>query len=253
MPVSTALSVIVPAYREAENLPVLVPRVCAALAEAGLRGEIIVVDDNSPDDTPAVCEALARRYPLRLEIRRNERGLSSAVIHGMKQASGELLVVMDADLSHPPEVVPKLVRALEEGADFVIGSRYVTGSSVAGDWGILRWLNSRVATLLARPLTAVADPMAGFFALRRSQFEQARALDPIGYKIGLELIVKCGCTDVRELPIRFENRLHGTSKLTLREQVNYLLHLSRLYRFKLGRLLKSPLRPRKNLMATTRY
>jgi dolichol-phosphate mannosyltransferase len=229
-----ALSVIVPTYREAENLPVLVPRIFAALEKSGLAGEIIIVDDNSPDATREVCAELSARYPVRLEVRTSERGLSSAVIHGLRQAQGEFLVVMDADLSHPPEKVPELVQALKNGADFVVGSRYVMGGATAGGWGLLRWLNSRAATLLAWPLSSARDPMAGFFALRRETFDAAVHLDPVGYKIGLELIVKCACKKVQEVPILFENRLHGTSKLSFKEQVNYLRHLKRLYEFKFG-------------------
>ncbi len=229
-----AVAVIVPTFREAENLPVLVPRIAAALEKAQLSFEIVVVDDNSPDATRDVCAELAKQYPVRLEVRLTDRGLSSAVIHGMRQAQGDVLVVLDADLSHPPEKIPELVQTLANGADFVIGSRYVAGGTTAGSWGLFRWLNSKVATLLAWPLTSSSDPMAGFFALRRSAFEAARNLDPIGYKIALELLVKCKCTDVREVPIHFENRLHGSSKLSLKEQVNYLRHLKRLYDFKYG-------------------
>ncbi len=234
------VSVIVPTYCEAENLPELIPLVCKALDEAGLRAEIVVVDDNSPDATPAICEQLGAEYPVRLFVRREERGLSSAVIHGMLRARGEVLLVMDADLSHPPEKVPELVAALRaggpggEGCDFVIGSRYVAGGKTDEDWGLFRWVNSKVATLMAWPLTSASDPMAGFFALRASTFQEAERLDPIGYKIGLELMVKSNSRHVTEVPIRFRDRLHGTSKLTLKEQLNYLRHLVRLYRFKLG-------------------
>jgi dolichol-phosphate mannosyltransferase len=230
------VSVIVPTYGEAENLPVIVPQVAAALAGAGLRGEIIVVDDNSPDETPQVCAQLATEYPLRLLVRTNERGLSSAVIHGIRNARGSRLLVMDADLSHPPEKVPELFEALNNGADFVIGSRYVAGGGTDENWGLLRWLNSKAATLMALPLTSAKDPMAGFFALRKETFDRADHLDPIGYKIGLELIVKCDCRNVQEVPIAFRDRLHGESKLTLKEQVNYLRHLKRLYEYRLGRL-----------------
>jgi dolichol-phosphate mannosyltransferase len=236
---SVAVSVIVPTYREAENLPVLVPRLAAALERAGLAGEILVIDDNSPDATSEVCARLAESYPVRLAVRTEERGLSSAVLHGMNLARGDVLVVMDADLSHPPEQVPDLVGALnEEGVDFAIGSRYVRGGQTEEGWGLLRWLNSKGATLLARPLTAAADPMAGFFALRRATLEAAAPLDPVGYKIGLELLVKCGCKKVREVPIHFANRLHGQSKLSFKEQVNYLRHLKRLYEFKYGALAR---------------
>lgn len=229
------VSVIVPAYREAQNLPVLIPRVHAALQQAGMTAEIIVVDDNSPDATPDVMAKLAAEHPARLIVRTTERGLSSAVVHGMQAARGDVLVCMDADLSHPPEKVPELVAAiLEEQGDFVIGSRYVAGGKTDDDWGLFRWLNSKVATWLALPLTRAKDPMAGFFALRRGAFQAARSLDPIGYKIGLELMVKCGCRNVYEIPIHFQDRLYGESKLSLKEQLNYLRHLTRLYRHRLG-------------------
>ena len=233
-----AVSVIVPTYREADNLPVLVPRLATALKQAGLSFEIIIVDDNSPDATPQVCAELATQHPVRLEVRTSERGLSSAVVHGMNLARGDVLVCMDADLSHPPEKVAELVKTLDDGADFVIGSRYVRGGTTAEGWGLFRWLNSKVATLMAWPLTATSDPMAGFFAIGHDTFQAARNLDPIGYKIALELLVKCRCKDVREVPIHFENRLHGASKLSFKEQVNYLRHLKRLYEFKFGALAR---------------
>jgi dolichol-phosphate mannosyltransferase len=127
-----------------------------------------------------------------------------------------------------------MLAKLDGGADFVIGSRYVAGGTTSDDWGVLRWLNSRVATLMARPLTDVRDPMAGFFALRRSTFERGAELNPIGYKIGLELIVKCRCEKVVEIPIHFEDRVYGESKLTLKQQLLYIKHLRRLYIFKYG-------------------
>ncbi|MEZ6068328.1 MAG: glycosyltransferase [Planctomycetaceae bacterium] len=141
------VSVIVPAYREAENLPVLIPRLHAALQQSGMSAEVLVVDDNSPDATPEVMAKLAHEYPVRLIVRTAERGLSSAVLRGMHEARGGVLVCMDADLSHPPEKVPELVAAiLEQQGDFVIGSRYVAGGKTDDDWGLFRWLNSKVAT-----------------------------------------------------------------------------------------------------------
>ena len=230
------VSIIIPTYKEAENLQVLIPRITEALQGTGLNAEMIVVDDNSPDATVAVCNQLAHEHPLRLIVRTNERGLSSAVIAGMHAAQGEILLVMDADLSHPPEKIPELIQALRDPhVDFVIGSRYVSGGTTTDDWGLFRWLNSKAATLLARPLTTANDPMAGFFAVRTRTFaEHAARLDPIGYKIALELIVKCRCQRVVEVPILFRDRLHGESKLTLREQLNYLRHLKRLYDFRYG-------------------
>lgn len=227
-----AISVIVPTYREAENLPELLPRIHAALESPH---EIVIVDDDSRDGTEAAVAAQAKAgIPVRLIVRQGERGLSSAVIRGFREATGDVLVCMDADLSHPPEALPRLVAALAEAdCEFVIGSRYVAGASTDEDWGLFRWLNSRVATLLARPFTNARDPMAGFFALERETFARAGDLSPIGYKIALELIVKCGIRRVAEVPIHFADRQHGTSKLNFREQLNYLRHLGRLTAWKL--------------------
>src|SRR5947209_15090856 len=205
-PASTApdVSVIVPTYREAENLPLLVPRIAAALAGAGLWGEILIVDDDSGDGTDAVCRELAAALPVRLLVRKGERGLSGAVLHGLRQARGAVLVVLDADLSHPPEKVPELVEAVRSGeADFAIGSRYVRSGSTDPAWGLSRRVQSRLAALLARPLTPARDPLAGFFALGRGTFEGAAPLDPVGFKVGLELLLKCGCRKVKEVPIHF--------------------------------------------------
>jgi dolichol-phosphate mannosyltransferase len=217
------LSIVVPTYREAANLPVLVPRVADALNSTPLTWELIVVDDNSPDETVSICRRLAESYPVRLIVRTAERGLSSAVIAGMRAARGDILLCMDADLSHPPESIPTIASALgdDPNTDFVIGSRYVQGGRTEDGWGLLRWINSRGAILLARPLTRTSDPMAGFFALRRNAFHATEStLNPVGYKIGLELLIKCGCRHIVEVPIHFSNRLHGASKLTLREQLN---------------------------------
>lgn len=238
----TQLSVIIPTFREVENLAVLVPRLQQVLAKARVDAEIIVVDDNSQDGTEDVIQRLKESSPVRLIVRRTERGLSSAVMAGMASASGDVVLCMDADLSHPPEDVPRLFGAVAQGSqgrmsDFAVGSRYVPGGSTEAGWGLGRWLNSRIATWFAWPLASVSDPMAGFFALPRSEFQRvAESLDPIGYKIGLELLVKTRARNITEIPIEFKNRLHGQSKLSLREQLNYLRHLARLYRFRFPRV-----------------
>ena len=224
------ISLIIPTLNEAGNLPLLLPRIAGALA--GREWEAVIVDDASVDQTPAVCEELAKRYPIRFFSRPYAiNGLSGAVLHGMAQASGEFFAVMDADLQHPPERLPALLEPLEKGeADFVVGSRYVEGGGMAEKFGLLRRIISRGATLLARPFAgSIRDPMSGFFALRRETYEKAQHLTPIGYKIGLELMCKCQVNSVREVPIQFGARAHGQSKLTLKEQYRYLAHLSRLY------------------------
>jgi dolichol-phosphate mannosyltransferase len=226
------ISVILPTLNEGENLPLLVPRLAHALA--GRSYEVLVVDDDSPDATAEICARLALTYPVRLIIRKSPKnGLSGAVLEGMATAAGEYLVVMDADLQHPPECVPALLAPLERSeADFALGSRYVSGASTEETWGLFRKLNSWGATLLARPFAKnTSDPMSGFFALRRSTYQRARRLTPIGYKIGLELMCKCRVERIAEVPIHFGTRAKGESKLTLRQQFRYLEHLSRLYDF----------------------
>ncbi len=227
------VSVIVPAYREAPNLVPLTERVFRALCEAGIEGEMIVVDDNSQDGTETVIEELAERFPIRLVVRRSERGLSGAVLRGFAEARADRFVVLDADLQHPPEAIPRMVQALSEpSCDFVLATRYGEGGSVASEWPRLRRLISLLLSLAARPLAAVSDPMSGFFALPRRTWEQAERLDPLGYKIALELLVKSRCRHIREVPIRFGVRAGGKSKARLRTGWQYFRHLIRLYRFR---------------------
>jgi dolichol-phosphate mannosyltransferase len=231
------ISIIVPALNEAENLPALAERVDAALK--GRNYELLIVDDNSRDNTKDVARELAQKYPLRLMVREQPKdGLGGAVLDGINATRGREIVVMDADLQHPPEKLPELLAPIEhDGADFALGSRYIPGGSTGEKWGLFRRINSRLATLLARPFSGrTNDPMSGFFALKRETFDRAQRLTPLGYKIGLELMCKCRVQNVREVPIHFAERERGQSKLTLREQFRYLEHLSRLYDFTFPRL-----------------
>lgn len=226
------VSVVSPTYQEVENIPLLAARVNAALANDSY--ELLIVDDDSGDGTAAVCAQLAKTLPVRLLSRTENRGLSPAVIDGITHAKGEFVVVIDADLSHPPEKISEIVTMLANGeADFVVGSRYVKGGELDEDWPWYRKINSLGATLLAKPLVPLADPMSGFFALRRDGMPQ-KNLSPIGYKIGLEIAVKAGWPRerIREAPIRFDDRQHGKSKMTMGQQFNYLRHLRRLYHYR---------------------
>jgi dolichol-phosphate mannosyltransferase len=228
------VSIVVPTYREAENIPTLVGRVFAAMTQAGIPAEMLIVDDDSRDGTDFAVGNLGPEFPVRLITRLGERGLSSAVVRGFHEARHDILLCMDADLSHPPESVPAVIAPIAENrAEFCIGSRYTSGGRTRENWGLLRKLNSLGATWLARPLTSATDPMAGFFCLRREVLKRAEqaGLNPIGYKIGLEILVKAKCRTILEVPIEFSDRLHGRSKLTVRQQLLYLRHLVHLYRF----------------------
>ncbi len=233
------LSIVVPTLNEAENIPILVAEVAAALEPDKLSWEMVIVDDDSRDGSEQVFETLRLRgYPLIPVIRKSEKGLATAVLEGFHRASGEYLVVMDADLSHPPGKIPEMIRHLREGSDFVMGSRYLPGGGTDDKWTLYRYLNSKIATLLALPLTRLSDPMSGFFALPRSAWRRCHDLSPVGYKIALELIVKSRPQKITEVPIYFQTRRLGKSKLTLTQQLLYLKHILRLYCFKIGTAFK---------------
>jgi dolichol-phosphate mannosyltransferase len=228
-----AVTVVVPTYREVENIPHLVERLRGLRDALGLDLDLLLMDDDSQDGSEELIAGLALPW-VTLVTRKTDRGLSQAVLDGVSRCRTEFIVVMDADLSHPPERILELLSALRVGADVAVGSRFVEGGSTADDWGPFRWLNSRVATLLAFPLTTINDPMSGFFAVRRATLQAGRDFDPIGYKILLEVIVKCRCRNVVEVPIHFDNRHLGHSKLSLTEQLRYFRHLRRLYTFRYG-------------------
>lgn len=223
---------IVPTFREVENIPALAEAVRSALAGSRFPWELLLSDDDSRDGSEAAVAALADRLPVRIAVRRGvRRDLSLAVLDGIRLARFDRFCVMDADLSHPPERIPDLLTALESGCDLALGTRYAPGAAIAEDWGLLRRLNSQIATLLARPLLRCSDPMSGFFAADRRRLPDPARLHPIGYKIALELIVR-GRLRVREVPIEFRDRTRGSSKMNWREQRNTLVHFGRLYRFR---------------------
>ncbi len=229
-----AVSIVVPTFREAANIPRLAERIEAALSGSGIAWELLLVDDDSGDGSEAVAAELGRRLPVRLVTRRRPpRDLSLSVIEGIRLCRFDRLVVMDADLSHPPERIADLLAALGADCDMVVGSRYAPGGLIDRTWSRWRLLNSRLATALALPLVRCSDPMAGFFATDRRLLPDLQTLQPIGYKIALELMVR-GKLRVKELPIDFRDRSLGASKMNWRQQLNFLRHLYRLYRHRFG-------------------
>ncbi|MEL7462416.1 MAG: glycosyltransferase, partial [Pseudomonadota bacterium] len=157
------MSIVVPTFRERENIPHLIERVRRLRETEKMEIELLFMDDDSKDGSVEAVAASGAEWAQIVE-RDSERGLSPAVIDGFKLARHPVIVCMDCDLSHPPEAIPQMIFALAGGQRFVIGSRYVKGGSTDDDWGFFRWLNSIIATLLARPLTSAKDPMSGFFA-----------------------------------------------------------------------------------------
>eukprot|EP00727_Mastigamoeba_balamuthi_P004890 m51a1_g144 putative dolichol-phosphate mannosyltransferase (381) ;mRNA; f:464020-465291 len=223
------LTVIVPTYNEKGNMRPLITGVTQALERQSIPHEILVMDDNSPDGTAQECERLRATFPhLRCVVRTQNRGLSPSVIDGFHEAKGDVVLVMDADLSHPVEVVPKLyAHVASGGADIAVGSRHCKGGEIA-EWPLHRRVISWGAALLARPLSPCSDPMSGFFAFRPAVIKGAK-LSAAGFKILLEVLVKGDWKTLREEPITFKDRTVGESKLTRGVMVSYVLHLASLY------------------------
>jgi hypothetical protein len=234
MPITDGVSVVVPTYNEAANIPQLAERLASVRAELRVAGrdlDVWLMDDRGGDNTPEVVAKLGMPW-LHLVERTGQRGLGNAVMDGFAHATQPIVVVMDADLSHPPEAIPKLLAALDQGADMAFGSRYVPGASIDAGWSMLRRLNSLGATWLARPFVKMSDPMSGFFAVRRDRVRDAAGIEALGYKIGLEIAVKARAARIDEIPIHFADRTAGESKLSFRTQLQYLSHLWRLARWR---------------------
>jgi dolichol-phosphate mannosyltransferase len=219
------ISLIIPTYNEKDNIVPLVERIHKALS--GCNYEIVLVDDNSKDGTIEIARGLASKYPVKVLVRTGEKGLATAVVHGLKSASGRIIGVMDADLQHPPEVLPQLIKAVEGGADMAVASRYVPGGGCP-NWGLTRKIISKVALTISHlllPATRkVKDPLTGFFMFRRENVD-ADKLKPTGWKISLEIMLMGDFRHIVEVPFIFEERSAGQSKLNSKQQIEYLKHL----------------------------
>jgi dolichol-phosphate mannosyltransferase len=208
------------------------PAPAPPLYPVGINYEIIVVDDSSTDRTPDLVRAEGQRDPrIRLIERKGERGLSGAVLDGWRATDADVLAVMDADLQHPPELLPRLYQAIVEGRDMAIGSRYTAGGQV-GKWNPVRKLISFAATAITWPIqhrgARASDPMSGFFMVRRSSIGNAR-FQRTGFKLLLEILVRGRIRSVREIPFTFGTRYRGVSKANLKVAWDYGLLLLRLY------------------------
>jgi dolichol-phosphate mannosyltransferase len=227
---SLPFSIVIPTYNEASGIGKLLGALGAIFQTHGLDGEIIVVDDNSPDGTGQLVERLSRDLPVRCLHRTGKLGLSSAVIDGWNMARPQSVALgaMDADFSHDINALPNIVHALDSGEyGLAVGSRYVSGGGIE-NWPKRRIVTSLVACWLARPLTRVKDVTSGYFLVRRDALSGV-TLDPIGFKIGLEVIAKAHYGKAIEVPYVFTDRVAGESKLNQREIFNYLRQLGRLY------------------------
>jgi len=230
------LSIIIPTYNEAKNIADLAVRIKACSLK---KYELIVVDDASPDGTGHIAEKLAHDHPIKVVHRDKKLGLASAVLDGFKVATGELLCVIDSDLSHPPEIIPLLLKDLElQGADIIVASRFIKGSGIE-NWPKIRLLGTNLAMLAVRPLTSIKDPMSGFFILK-SKVIQDKKLIPRGFKILLEILVKGKYKKAVEYPFVFVDRVYGKSKLNLKTYLDFIAQLLDLYFYKLTSVRARP-------------
>lgn len=239
----TSLSIIVPTYNESENILQLLEAILFNIPDY-IFAEIIVVDDSSPDGTGKMVDDYIKTDTLKSKLhikplvkiihRENRDGLIAAILQGIKSSTGENILVMDADFSHPPEIIPSMVRELmlDSDCDLVVASRYIEGGSVTG-WPFKRRLLSSGATKIARhslKLRGVKDPMSGFFLFRRHILENV-TFDTSGYKILLEMLVKTNGIRIKEIPYNFVQRKSGQSKLNASVMLDYLKAIWRLYRY----------------------
>jgi len=226
-------SLVVPTYNESKNLSKLVEILTQILNDYfNDNYELIIVDDDSPDLTWQVGLDLMPNYPqLRVMRRQGEKGLSTAVIRGWQASQGEILGVIDGDLQHPPETLLKMLDEITKGADLVVASRHIEGGGVS-DWGFVRRLLSRGAQMLGllilpNVIGRVSDPMSGYFLVRRSAIANC-PMNPLGYKILIEVLGRGNIGSVTEVGYVFQERQEGESKVTWRQYVDYILHLLRL-------------------------
>jgi len=231
------LALVIPTLCEAENIARVLGMVRAALDPLEISYEIIVVDDDSCDGTGDVVSRIAGEDErVRLIVRKGERGLSGAVLDGWRATDAQVLGVMDADLQHPPELLPELYAAVTEGRDLAIGSRYTPGGELGG-WNPVRKLLSAAAVWATWPLQRrklrAKDPMSGFFLVRRSAVDRID-FQRAGFKLLLEILVRGRLASVEEVPFVFGSRFRGASKANFKVAWDYGKLLARLYAGKYG-------------------
>lgn len=231
------VSIIIPTYNESENIVQMLKSIEQNLPK-NTTAQTIIVDDNSPDGTAKLVEDYLQdvkklaNHTIDVIQRKTKEGLSSAILKGIQYATGNTIVVMDSDLSHPASLLPKMLEALKQQKyDIVIASRYVKGGSITG-WTLKRKLMSKIATLIAKRGLGIGakDPMSGFFAFKRHVI-QGLQFDAIGYKMLLEILVKTKNKNILEIPYTFTNRKLGTSKLDSKTVFDYLRAVWKLYRY----------------------
>jgi dolichol-phosphate mannosyltransferase len=231
------VSIIIPTYNESRNIIGVLDTISKNLPK-NLLTQAIVVDDNSPDGTGKVVEDYLKNlkkitnYTIEIIHRKTKDGLGSAILKGIQQAKGDMIVVMDSDFSHPPQIIPKLIESIKKyQCDIAVASRYINGGKIQG-WSLKRKLMSKFATLIAKKGLGIdtKDPMSGFFAFKRNIIKELN-IDAIGYKILLEILVKTKGVNIKEIPYTFQDREIGSSKLGITTIIDYYKSVWKLYRY----------------------
>ena len=234
------LSVVIPTDCERENIEPLLMRLSVTAPQLGEPMEVLIVDNRSDDGTSVQARRLLGEVIQGRVIECAKKvDLARAVMLGIVEAKGDVIGVMDADLSHPPELLPELIRAVRAGSQVAVASRYVSGGRIM-NWPWKRRALSRIGNLLARPLTRVNDATSGYFIFQRSLMRPL-LLQPRGFKILLELLVRGDVGVVQEIPYVFRDRLRGSSKLRAWTLWCYVVQLSQLYLYRLNRFCRAPL------------
>ena len=233
----TQVSILVPTYNESQNIVSFLKSITENLPK-NIITETIVIDDNSPDGTGRIVDDYIQNVKkiadntINIIHRKAKQGLSSAILNGIQRSSGETIVVMDSDFSHPPSIIPKMIESIRQSQyDIVIASRYVKGGAIHG-WSLKRKILSKIATKIAKNGLGVEqnDPMSGFFAFKKNLINGLK-FDGIGYKMLLELLVKTKGANVKEIPYTFKDREFGNSKLGMDTIVDYVRAVWKLYRY----------------------
>lgn len=224
------VSIVVPTFNESKNIESLVKEIKTNVPKI----EIVIVDDNSPDGTGKLADNISRKTKNVVVVHRyDKKGLGSAILDGFEASHGDVVGVIDADFSHPPFLLPKMIEKIDEGYDLVIGSRYVKDGGIE-NWQFTRRIVSKTAIKLSRFLTNVKDPVSGFFLVKKSSIKDVK-LSSRSWKVLLDIIVKGKYSKAAEIPFIFTTRKEGKSKIAAKEYMNYILHLAELSRFKVCR------------------
>ena len=234
---SNQISIIIPTYNESQNIINILKSIKENLPK-NILAQTIVVDDNSPDGTGKIVEDYLKNlkkmtdYTIEIIHRKAKDGLGSAIMKGIQQAKGDMIVVMDSDFSHPPQIIPKLIESIKKYQyDIAVASRYIKGGKIQG-WSLKRKMMSKFATLIAKKGLGIdtKDPMSGFFAFKRNIIKELN-IDAIGYKILLEILVKTKGVSIKEIPYTFQDRELGSSKLGIKTILDYYRSVWKLYRY----------------------